>query len=127
MFAPSTASSAVLAPTLKVPSIAPSLARSLLTLLVYQVVTQMFAPSKATLLLQPGSTVNCIPVWFVGYQRKRATCKGLYGSPWGPCGPGTPWIPFEPVGPAGPAGPGTVLAAPGSPFNPIGPGTPISP
>src|SRR5260370_893976 len=106
MLAPSKAMPQGPPPTPKVPRLVPSVAHRLLTLLVYQVVTQMFAPSKATLLLPPGSTVNCIPVWFVGYQRKRATCKGLYGSPWGPCGPGTPWIPFEPVGPAGPAGPG---------------------
>src|SRR5260370_482406 len=101
MLAPSKAMSVGHAPTLKVPSVVPSLARSLLTLLLYQVVTHILAPSKATLLLPPGSTVNCTPNWFTGYQRKRATCKGLYGSPWGPCGPGTPWIPFEPVGPAG--------------------------
>jgi hypothetical protein len=47
MFAPSNATPRGFAPTLKVPSVTPSLARSLVTLLLRLLVTQTLAPSNA--------------------------------------------------------------------------------
>src|SRR5262249_47631720 len=63
----------------KVPSNAPSLARSLVTVLppppVLLFVTQMLAPSKPRVLGWPGTAK--LVVWFASYQCRMATCLGF--------------------------------------------------
>src|SRR5260370_13876951 len=62
MLAPSKATPLGPEPTAKVPSTAPSLARSLLTVLPLLFVTQMLAPSKAT-PWGPAPTAKGLPGW----------------------------------------------------------------
>src|ERR1017187_5064945 len=76
MLAPSKAIPKGFGPAGKVPSTAPVLARSLVTLLPPKFATQILAPSKATPTgLVP--TENCKLAVFAGYQRRIATWSGL--------------------------------------------------
>src|SRR5262249_62431634 len=77
--APTKATSWAPAGTLKVPSTKPSLACTLLTVLLPPFVTQMLAPSKATKEGRLKPLGPKVVVRFAGYQRRMATALKFTG------------------------------------------------
>src|SRR5437667_34277 len=119
MLTPSNATPWGCDPTGKLPRLAPSLACSLVTVLLPLFVTQMLAPSNATPTGSANPVTAIPPRALYHFSRAIACVLGPSGpaGPVGPAGPGAPSVPDRPAGPTGPSGP----VGPAGPIGPCGP------